>query len=476
MSKHRGFSDSPFCSSFNRPVSVDDPLPDGWEMLIDPESQFPFFVGHRNHRTSWKDPRRSKVVQAFMDSTLGGDNFFKSSFESSNPFWQSRLDPWVSSQPVGFNRSPMGSPSMQRRGQSNIRRSTSPQPAGRSTPTLDSQMNRMHAQDAARAFMEGGVPGQQQQVYSSSPRRNEGFTTRQPAPDQGRRVHKEEQQSYSAPERDYSTEGERVFNIPIRVEGRDYLNRPSNSRSGVYKEPVQNREDYSRSPPPSMPPQGMPSQGKPPQGMHSQGKHPQGMPTSVPGNNHDHDPQGHSRQEYRYHQDQPQSQSEPRQEAQVIPPTSVQRQSSKGNENQDTKSQEAKGSQVKQGQESSSKKPTAEKKTDGLEETGESKQPTDTPKHPEEESKPVEEPPQVIRIRNILKNILAICQDIEDFRGRRGTKDYLRIEEMLMRQMIDLDNIDTMGDERIRGERRMAVVTAQTLLSRLEKRALPADF
>ncbi|XP_033640183.1 BAG family molecular chaperone regulator 3-like [Asterias rubens] len=441
MSKHRVFSEGLFSSS-NRPITIDDPLPDGWEMLIDPESQFPFFVDHRNHRTSWKDPRRVKALQAFMDSAIGGDNFFKSSFESQNPFFQSRLDPgWGSSQPAGFSRSPMGSPSMQRH--SNIRRSTSPQPAGRSTPTLDSQMNRMHAQDAARAFMEGSMPGQQQQVYSSSPRRNDGFSSRQHAPDQGRRAHHEE--SYSKPERDYSSEGERVYNIPIRVEGRDYLNRPSNSRPGVYQEPGHSREEYARSPP-------------------------QGIPKSAPGNNYEHDPQRHSRQEYRYQQDQPQSQSEPHQDPQVTPLTNVQQQSS----NQDTKSQDVKDSQEKQGQKSPSEKPTTEKKTDGLEERGETKQPTENLKDPPEESKP--DPPQIMRIQNILKKILAICQEVEDFHGRRGTKDYLRIEEMLMRQMIELDNIDTMGDERIRGQRRMAVVTAQTLLSRLEKKALPADF
>ena len=41
-----------------RPVTLDDPLPNGWEMIIDPGTGWPFFVNHNNRSTSWTDPRR----------------------------------------------------------------------------------------------------------------------------------------------------------------------------------------------------------------------------------------------------------------------------------------------------------------------------------------------------------------------------------------------------------------------------------
>ena len=35
------------------------PLPERWEMKMDPFTGWPFFIDHRNHRTTWNDPRYS---------------------------------------------------------------------------------------------------------------------------------------------------------------------------------------------------------------------------------------------------------------------------------------------------------------------------------------------------------------------------------------------------------------------------------
>ncbi|NP_001139856.1 BAG family molecular chaperone regulator 3 [Salmo salar] len=42
-----------------------DPLPPGWEIKIDPQTGWPFFVDHINRTTSWNDPRHDvkKVSQ-----------------------------------------------------------------------------------------------------------------------------------------------------------------------------------------------------------------------------------------------------------------------------------------------------------------------------------------------------------------------------------------------------------------------------
>ncbi|XP_002741303.1 uncharacterized protein LOC100370983 [Saccoglossus kowalevskii] len=37
-----------------------NPLPEGWEMLHDTKSGWPFFIDHNTKRTTWQDPRRSR--------------------------------------------------------------------------------------------------------------------------------------------------------------------------------------------------------------------------------------------------------------------------------------------------------------------------------------------------------------------------------------------------------------------------------
>ncbi|MBN3324383.1 BAG3 regulator, partial [Atractosteus spatula] len=38
-------------------MSTNDPLPPGWEIKIDPQTGWPFFVDHNNRTTTWNDPR-----------------------------------------------------------------------------------------------------------------------------------------------------------------------------------------------------------------------------------------------------------------------------------------------------------------------------------------------------------------------------------------------------------------------------------
>ncbi len=36
----------------------EEPLPDGWEIMIDKATGWPFFVNHRTQTTTWQDPRK----------------------------------------------------------------------------------------------------------------------------------------------------------------------------------------------------------------------------------------------------------------------------------------------------------------------------------------------------------------------------------------------------------------------------------
>ncbi|KAL7889881.1 hypothetical protein AOLI_G00021390 [Acnodon oligacanthus] len=46
-------------------MATNDPLPPGWEIKIDPQTGWPFFVDHNNRITTWNDPRHDskKIIQ-----------------------------------------------------------------------------------------------------------------------------------------------------------------------------------------------------------------------------------------------------------------------------------------------------------------------------------------------------------------------------------------------------------------------------
>nr|CAB3226634.1 extensin [Phallusia mammillata] len=53
---------SQFQSGFPKPpdLRLDEPLPPGWEMRIDDNSKWPFFIDHNSRTTTWTDPRPPK--------------------------------------------------------------------------------------------------------------------------------------------------------------------------------------------------------------------------------------------------------------------------------------------------------------------------------------------------------------------------------------------------------------------------------
>lgn len=48
-------------------MATNDPLPPGWEIKIDPQTGWPFFVDHNNRTTTWNDPRHdTKKVRKIL--------------------------------------------------------------------------------------------------------------------------------------------------------------------------------------------------------------------------------------------------------------------------------------------------------------------------------------------------------------------------------------------------------------------------
>ena len=71
----------------------------------------------------------------------------------------------------------------------------------------------------------------------------------------------------------------------------------------------------------------------------------------------------------------------------------------------------------------------------------------------------------------IQKNVLNLINDVERFRGDKNDKTYLYLDEMLTRNLLCLDNIDTEGKENIRKARKEAIKCIQSCINLLEKKA-----
>ena len=75
-------------------------------------------------------------------------------------------------------------------------------------------------------------------------------------------------------------------------------------------------------------------------------------------------------------------------------------------------------------------------------------------------------------IEQTLTKVEAMQPKVQSFSGKKGTKEYLFIEETLMSYILELDNLETLGSQRIRAARKAVVTTVQSLMELLESRAV----
>lgn len=84
-------------------------------------------------------------------------------------------------------------------------------------------------------------------------------------------------------------------------------------------------------------------------------------------------------------------------------------------------------------------------------------------------------PPQpktpIDHIQAIQKDVLDLMNEVEKFTGKYKDKQYLFLDEMLTRNLLKLDNIDTEGKENIRTARKEAIKCIQKCISILEAKA-----
>ncbi|XP_077122959.1 BAG family molecular chaperone regulator 5 [Ranitomeya variabilis] len=78
------------------------------------------------------------------------------------------------------------------------------------------------------------------------------------------------------------------------------------------------------------------------------------------------------------------------------------------------------------------------------------------------------EHPSHIAVWRVLGSLSELQREVLSFDGRRADRNYMRLEELLTKQLLSLDAIDSQGDERSKMARKQAVKFANNILSYLD--------
>lgn len=100
--------------------------------------------------------------------------------------------------------------------------------------------------------------------------------------------------------------------------------------------------------------------------------------------------------------------------------------------------------------------------------------PAQSPPSPSPARAPVTGPapaPGLARVQDVLSRVLLLQEDVDEFVGKKTDKSYRCLEELLTKELLVLDSVETGGQETIRQARKEAVQRIQAILDQLEKKA-----
>ena len=81
------------------------------------------------------------------------------------------------------------------------------------------------------------------------------------------------------------------------------------------------------------------------------------------------------------------------------------------------------------------------------------------------------EGPNMARVQQVMVRVMLLQEDVDEFVGKKSDKTYRYLEELLTKELLALDSVETQGQEAIRQARREAVQRIQAILDQLEKKA-----
>ncbi|NXI47888.1 BAG4 regulator, partial [Galbula dea] len=100
--------------------------------------------------------------------------------------------------------------------------------------------------------------------------------------------------------------------------------------------------------------------------------------------------------------------------------------------------------------------------------------------HREAASKPGDQPstnsaaiqPEIQRILHVMGEAEQLEQEVDEFVGKKTDKSYRLLEEMLTKLLLELDSIETCGQDSVRQARKESVHRIQAILEELERKGL----
>ncbi|KAM6931409.1 BAG family molecular chaperone regulator 4, partial [Xenentodon cancila] len=84
---------------------------------------------------------------------------------------------------------------------------------------------------------------------------------------------------------------------------------------------------------------------------------------------------------------------------------------------------------------------------------------------------PLSDNPGLAKVQLVLARVQLLQEDVDEFVGKKMDKSYRCLEELLTKELLELDSVETQGQETVRQARKEAVQRIQAILDRLEKKA-----
>nr|XP_046242828.1 BAG family molecular chaperone regulator 4 [Scatophagus argus] len=84
---------------------------------------------------------------------------------------------------------------------------------------------------------------------------------------------------------------------------------------------------------------------------------------------------------------------------------------------------------------------------------------------------PLSNNPSLARVQEVMTRVLLLQEDVDEFVGKKTDKSYRCLEELLTKELLVLDSVETQGQENVRQARKEAVQKIQAILDQLEKKA-----
>ncbi|CAJ0943569.1 unnamed protein product [Ranitomeya imitator] len=80
--------------------------------------------------------------------------------------------------------------------------------------------------------------------------------------------------------------------------------------------------------------------------------------------------------------------------------------------------------------------------------------------------------PGILKICQVLERVEDLEEEVDEFVGKKTDMSYRCLEEMLTKELLELDSVETGGQDGIRQARKEAVKKLQSILERLERKGL----